>query len=205
MVLPRVDDRLPTATMSGMDDARVVKLSKHLSRHLRHRPERLGLELEPGGWVAVDVLLAALAEHGVALTRAELEEVVARNDKRRFTLDAAHDRIRAAQGHSVPVDLALPDTAPPAVLFHGTGHGVLPSIRRDGLLPMGRHAVHLSADAATAARVGSRKGRPVVLEVDAAGMARAGHRFQLADNGVWLTAAVPARFLTVLPRIAERP
>ena len=63
-----------------MDDRRRVKVSKYLSRHLRHQPERLGLTLAPGGWVGVDELLDACAAHGFALTRAELEEVVAESD-----------------------------------------------------------------------------------------------------------------------------
>ena len=40
-----------------MDDKRLVKVSRYLSKHLRHEPERLGLELQPGGWVSVDELL----------------------------------------------------------------------------------------------------------------------------------------------------
>ena len=42
---------------------------------------------------------------------------------------------------------------------------------------MQRHHVHLSADEATAKRVGSRRGAPVVLVVDAAAMAADGYRF----------------------------
>jgi putative RNA 2'-phosphotransferase len=36
----------------------------------------------------------------------------------------------------------------------------------------------------------------VVLTVDAAAMAEAGHLFYRSANGVWLTDAVPPRFLT---------
>ena len=174
-----------------MDPRRLVKVSKHLSKHLRHRPERLGLTLAPGGWVAVDELLARLAEHGFPLTRAELEEVVDRNDKRRFAFDPSGTRIRASQGHSVAVDLQLRPAAPPEILFHGTSTRAAEAIRREGLRPMGRHHVHLSPDAVTAARVGARHGKPVVLEIAAGELARAGHEFLLSDNGVWLTAGVP--------------
>ena len=44
-----------------MDERRLVKVSKFLSKHLRHDPERLGLTLAPGGWVNEDDLLAACA------------------------------------------------------------------------------------------------------------------------------------------------
>ena len=177
----------------------MVKVSKYLSRHLRHDPGRLGLELQPGGWVAVDELLAACAERGMALSRADLEEVVARNDKRRFAFDAAGTRIRASQGHSVPVDLGLEPVPPPERLFHGTSEGRVAAILRDGLRPMGRRHVHLSPDAGTARRVGARHGRPVVLEVAAGDLAAAGHPFLRSDNGVWLTDAVPPGALWIAP------
>ncbi|MQY02754.1 RNA 2'-phosphotransferase [Actinomadura macrotermitis] len=172
---------------------RMTEISKYLSKHLRHRPERIGVTLSPGGWVDVDELLEAAARHGFPITRAELDEAVAGNDKRRFAIEDG--RIRALQGHSVPVDLDLPAVAPPPLLYHGTTERFLPAIRREGLRPMGRHAVHLSPDRETARRVGARRGRSVVLTVDAAGMAAAGHLFQVSANGVWLTAAVPPEYL----------
>ena len=97
--------------------------------------------------------------------------------------------------HSVEVDLGLEPADPPVVLFHGTGERSVDAIQREGLERRGRHHVHLSADEETATRVGARHGRPVVLEVDAAAMAAAGHVFFVTANGVWLTDAVPARYL----------
>ncbi|MER7109137.1 RNA 2'-phosphotransferase [Streptomyces sp. NPDC000229] len=176
-----------------MDDRRTVKVSKYLSRHLRHQPERIGLVLDPNGWVAIEDLLRATAEHGVRISRAELEHVVAVNDKQRFTIDG--DRIRANQGHTVDVDLDLPTAVPPAYLYHGTIARNLPAIRAEGLRPMARHHVHLSPDRETATRVGARRGRPVVLSVDAAAMHRDGHVFRVSANGVWLTDAVPPAYL----------
>ncbi len=180
-----------------MDPKRLVKVSRYLSRHLRHEPERLGLTLEPGGWVRVEDLLRACAAKNFALGEDELREVVARNDKQRFSFDESGARIRANQGHSVEVDLGLEPTDPPALLFHGTGSGSVDAILREGLERRGRHHVHLSPDAGTATRVGARHGRPVVLEVDAAAMARDGHPFFVTANGVWLTDAVPPRYLRV--------
>lgn len=180
----------------GLSEQRIVKISKYLSRHLRHQPDRLGLRLQPGGWVDVTELLQACRVAGVALTRGELDEVVARNDKRRFGYDPTGRRIRASQGHSVDVDLQLPPVDPPARLFHGTSQGVVATIRREGLSAMGRRQVHLSPDTATATTVGARRGLPVVLVVDTAAMAADGHRFYRADNDVWLVDAVPARYLS---------
>ncbi|MFF5898266.1 RNA 2'-phosphotransferase [Streptomyces argenteolus] len=176
-----------------MDEKRTVKVSKYLSKHLRHRPERLGITLDPHGWVEVDELLGACARNGFTITPEELDHVVAVNDKQRFAVDAG--RIRANQGHSVTVDLDLPPAAPPSYLYHGTIAQALDSIRSEGLRPMNRHHVHLSPDRATAVRVGARRGVPVVLSVDAGAMHRAGHLFHVSANGVWLTDAVPPAFL----------
>lgn len=183
---------------NDMDDRRVVRVSKYLSKHLRHQPERIGLVLDEGGWVEIDTLLAAAAGHGFPITRDELEHVVAVNDKKRFTIEGG--RIRASQGHSVDVDLGLPPATPPPYLYHGTVARNLDAIRTEGLRPMNRHDVHLSADRETATRVGARRGRPVVLAVDAGAMHRDGHVFHVSANGVWLTREVPPRYL----RFSER-
>jgi putative RNA 2'-phosphotransferase len=171
----------------------LVALSKRLAYVLRHRPNSVGLTLDDAGWADVADLLAALG-----MTRAQLEDVVARNDKRRFAFDATGTRIRASQGHTVAVELGLPPVAPPPVLFHGTPERNLAAIRAEGLRPGGRHAVHLSPDAGTARAGGAGRGRPVVLAVDAGTMAADGAVFSCSANGVWLVDAVPPRYLTLL-------
>ncbi|MDH6226108.1 RNA 2'-phosphotransferase [Streptomyces sp. MJP52] len=178
---------------AGADDRRMVKVSKYLSRHLRHQPDRIGITLDPGGWVEIDALLAAAAAHGFPIGRDELDHAVAANDKRRFAVEGT--RIRASQGHTVEVDLGLEPAAPPPFLYHGTVARNLDPIRAEGLRPMSRHDVHLSADRETATRVGARRGRPVVLTVDSGAMHRDGHVFHRSANGVWLTRAVPPEYL----------
>ena len=165
------------------------QLSRRLSYLLRHAPQTAGLALEPGGWAPLAPVLAHLK-----VTRAQVERVVANNNKQRFTLDG--DRVRANQGHSVEVDLRLPLTVPPAQLYHGTHPGVLDAIRREGLRAMQRHHVHLSRDLETARQVGARRGAPVILTVRSGAMYDAGHSFYRSDNGVWLVEAVPPEFLT---------
>ncbi len=166
----------------------MVRLSKRMSKVLRHEPERVGLTLDAAGWVDLDDFVRALG-----VSRAQVLEVVADNDKQRFAIEDG--RIRANQGHTVEVSLDLPVTEPPAELYHGTVGRSLPDIFRDGLQPMARHDVHLSATVETAVRVGSRRGKPVVLVVDAAAMAADGHEFRVSANGVWLAAAVPPNYL----------
>lgn len=62
---------------------------------------------------------------------------------------------------------------------------------------MARHHVHLSPDLQTAIKVGSRRGQPVILVVDAARMTADGHVFMVSSNGVWLTDAVPVAYLSL--------
>lgn len=184
-----------------MDNGRLVRISKFLSKHLRHQPERLGLQLAPGGWVAVEDLLAATRAHHFPLSRADLEEVVTRNDKQRFAFDPTGTLIRANQGHSVPIDLQLEPAMPPVELYHGTAQQWVDGILREGLRKMKRHHVHLSLDRETALKVGARHGRPAVFTVDAAGMQEAGWLFYRSSNGVWLVDQVPPEYLKLLPKV----
>ncbi|MEO3783132.1 RNA 2'-phosphotransferase [Actinocorallia sp. B10E7] len=181
-----------------MDAKRRVKISKYLARHLRHQPARLGLTLDPAGWTDVAALLAACRARGLPLTLEELHEVVETNDKRRFAFSEDGLRLRASQGHTIEVDLGLPPADPPPVLYHGTVGRLLEPIFQEGLRPMTRHDVHLSAAPETARGVGARRGAPVVLTVDAAAMAADGHEFRVSANGVWLTPAVPPSYLGFL-------
>ncbi|HLY27443.1 MAG TPA: RNA 2'-phosphotransferase [Aggregatilineales bacterium] len=179
-----------------MDDKRRVKLSKYLSKVLRHDPSKLGLSLAPGGWVEIDDLLAACARNQFEITRLELEEVVATSDKQRFAIDDSLTRIRANQGHSVKVDLQLAPLEPPSILFHGTGQQSAEIIRAEGLKKMSRHHVHLSADLVTARKVGARHGNPSVFVINAAAMYQDGFSFYRSANGVWLVDHVPPSYLS---------
>ncbi|MGN9842144.1 RNA 2'-phosphotransferase [Nonomuraea sp. H19] len=179
--------------MAVMDERRMIRISKYLARHLRHDPRRIGITLDANGWVSVDVLLRAAAEHGFPITAAELWQVVESNDKRRYAIEDG--RIRASQGHSVPVDLDLPAVEPPEVLYHGTVARFVGAIRKEGLRAMNRHHVHLSPDWETATRVGARRGVPVVLVVAAEAMHADGYLFRRSANGVWLADHVPPGYL----------
>lgn len=176
-----------------MDRRRAVRLSKLVSLLLRHDPARAGLELDRGGWVAVDDLLRGLARLGRPATREELEHVAADGSKPRFELSGG--RIRARYGHSIAVELGYAAAEPPPVLYHGTATRRLDRIMRTGVSPMSRQQVHLSSDVPTARQVGSRHGRPVVLRIDAASMAAEGTTFHRLPGGTWLVDEVPPRHI----------
>ncbi len=155
------------------------------------------MQLDPDGWLNVGELIENANRHGTAITLDLLHDVVARNDKQRFALSDDGLRIRANQGHSVrEVQLDLAPVVPPAQLFHGTVAAFLNSIRQQGLLKRSRNHVHLSSDRETASKVGARRGKPIVLTIDSAGMHEAGHAFFLSANGVWLTDWTPVEFIT---------
>ena len=172
-----------------------VKLSKFLSFVLRHKPDSIGLVLDPQGWISIDELIENSAAAGTRFSRDDLRHVVETSDKKRFSVSADGLRIRAAQGHSVAVELGLPPREPPPTLYHGTATRFVETILVEGLKPQSRQQVHLSIDVATAQRVGQRHGKPFIFRVDALGMHRQGFKFYLADNGVWLVDQVPPEFL----------
>jgi putative RNA 2'-phosphotransferase len=170
--------------------------SKFLAYVLRHAPDSIGLAMDAQGWVVIDELLAKCAVVGTHIDRTMLEEIVGTNVKRRFTISPDGTLIRAAQGHSVDVELGLKPVVPPETLFHGTALRFVATIRREGLKPGRRRHVHLSMDEITATAVGQRHGKPVVLRVASGTMHQEGHAFYRADNGVWLTGFVPPHFLS---------
>lgn len=180
----------------AVTDEGYIRASRFLARVLRHRPEDAGIELDEHGWAQVGPLVCGM-ERKLEFSREILEHIVATDPKGRYEFDEPHTRVRARQGHSVPVDVGLERRDPPALLYHGTATRLLDTIMLEGLKPMSRLYVHLSPDRETAVKVGSRHGAPVVLEVDAAAMVGEGREFLLSRNGVWLTGPVEPRFLKV--------
>lgn len=176
-------------------------IGKFISLVLRHQPEAANLDLDADGYVSCQALIDGCRARGFALDQAALAEIVRSNDKQRYSFNADHTKIRANQGHSLKnVDLGLQAVAPPALLYHGTtrerADKILDVVNvAAGLRPQSRQHVHLSADLATAQKVGSRHGKPYILTVRARAAAEAGHVFYCSDNNVWLADFVPAAFI----------
>ncbi len=171
-------------------------LSVFISLILRHKPEVIGISLDAHGWADVQALLRGINQSGkYHITMEILEEIVRTDNKQRYRFNDDKTCIRANQGHSVKVDVELQCTAPPDILFHGTGEKYAAAIRKEGLKPQSRLYVHLSKDIATARMVGARHGKPHIFLVHAKEMAENGCKFYLSENGVWLTDTVPPAFL----------
>lgn len=179
-----------------MKEQNLIRIGKFLSLILRHEPSKINLTLDSEGWASVTALLTQLAKHNHPLTMEDLETIVETNNKQRYSFNEDKTHIRANQGHSLKqIDLGLTPQTPPKVLYHGTVTRFLASIREQGLIKGSRQHVHLSLDQATAHKVGSRHGKPVVLTIDAEQMHRNGLLFYCSENGVWLTDHVPVQYL----------
>ena len=171
-------------------------IGKCLAYLLRHHPQDAALVMDARGWVDIVALVEGMNEMGYDIALEDVFDAVENDEKGRFEISKDSLRIRALQGHSVDVDPDLVKATPPDVLYHGTATRFAASIEETGLVPQTRKYVHLSLDAETARSVGSRHGSPLVYEVAAAAMAEDGHPFFLSRNNIWLTAAVPPKYLS---------
>ena len=162
---------------------------------MRHKPDHLGIILDEQGWTDTAALLEKIKTEMDDVDLDALKFVVADNDKKRFAFNSDFSRIRANQGHSVEIDLALQPVLPPGILFHGTATRFLASIMKEGLNKQSRQHVHLSDNYDTAFNVATRHGVPKILKVHALKMHAEGHLFYFSENKVWLTDHVPVKFI----------
>ena len=172
----------------------LTKVSIYISLILRHKPETIGITLDKHGWANVKDLIKGVNKTH-KLDMAMLEEIVATDDKQRYSFNEDKTMIRANQGHSIDIDVELEEVEPPEYLFHGTATKYIKDISKQGLNPKSRLYVHLSCDTETALHVGERHGNPVIYCVNALEMYNNGHKFYKSVNGVWLTKHVPLKYL----------
>ena len=170
------------------------KLSKYMSLILRHKPDVIGITLDRHGWADVNELIAGISKKNT-FNMEILEEIVRTDSKQRYSFNGDKTKIRANQGHSIPVNVELEKKEPPEFLYHGTGEKYVESIDKIGLVPKSRLYVHLSRDIDIAQTVGKRHGNPVIYKVHSKKMYDNGYEFFLSVNGVWLTKRVPVEYL----------
>ena len=172
------------------------RISVKMSWMLRHCQTPRYIELD-GGWADVRSILLALKERFPEVTLDTIRQIVADDEKCRCSFDETGTKIRANQGHSIPgVVIEMESHEPPEFLYHGTASRFLNSILRDGLKPMSRQFVHISPDYATAVKVGSRHGKPVVLKIRARDFVADGNELYRSSNGVWQAKAVPPKYFS---------
>ncbi|XP_062333148.1 tRNA 2'-phosphotransferase 1 isoform X1 [Osmerus eperlanus] len=172
-----------------------VRLSYSLSFTLRHGANKLGLHMNPDGFLFVEDLLAHPQFRSYSLE--DVERVVAANDKKRFKLcrhpEDGRLQIRANQGHSLqvpdlelrPVQAGSPNCPVEAVhrsyLCHWT------SIRTQGLSRMDRTHIHLCLPGEEGVAGGSSDVRDLAIYIDVPKALADGIQFFLSENGVLLT------------------
>lgn len=176
-------------------EKKLKQISKFMSLVLRHKPETIGLMLNENGWANVQEMIDKMNTTGADVDIDLIHTIVETNDKKRFAFNEDMTMIRASQGHSVEVDLNLSEVQPPEFLYHGTIQESVDIIRLEGLKKMSRQHIHLSKDKETAIKVGSRRGKPVILVIRAAAMQADGYPFYLSANEVWLTDEVPVQYI----------
>lgn len=172
----------------------LTKVSKYLALILRHKPEAAGITLDKNGWANVKDLIKGINKTH-KLDMETLEEIVATDDKQRYSFNEDKTLIRANQGHSIDVDVELEEVVPPEYLWHGTAVKYVESIIKTGLIPKSRLYVHMSESYMTAMETGARHGNPMVFCVKAEDMYKDGYKFYRSANGVWLTKFVPVEYL----------
>ena len=180
--------------LDKLDRRKRAKISKFMALILRHKPGKFGVELDEQGFCGLEALVEALRRRFPEVDEGVVREIVESDEKGRYEIRGG--RIRARYGHSVPVSLDLEPVEPPEVLYHGTARRSLPRILEEGLRPMGRQFVHLSATIEDAIAVGRRKDpEPVVIEVAAKRAHEAGVTFYRASDKVYLAPYVPPEYL----------
>ena len=173
----------------------IEKLSKFISLILRHKPEEIGISIDESGWAKVEDLINGINKSGRNIDMNILEEIVRTDNKQRYSFSEDKTKIRANQGHSIPVKVELKELEPPNTLYHGTATKSLEGIKQLGIKSMSRLYVHLSKDFETAKQVGSRHGECVILAINAKRMYEDGIKFYLSENGVWLTEYVDPKYI----------
>ncbi len=178
-----------------MNEKHNKKISKFLSLVLRHQPEIISLNLDENGWADIKELQEKCSKNNIHFTLEELEEMVKTNDKKRFIFNDGKNKIRANQGHSIDIDLAMKPQLPPEFLYHGTAETNVESILEKGIEKRNRQHVHLSSNKDTAEKVGMRHGKPVLLTIMTGKMYEDGLLFYLSENNVWLTDFVDPKYI----------
>ena len=178
-----------------MNEQQKKKTSKFLSYVLRHHPELIDLNLDENGWANVEELITKSKNDSQGFTFEELDEIVQTNSKKRFAFNEDKTKIRASQGHSIDINLALIAQQPPEFLYHGTAQNNAASILEKGIEKRSRQHVHLSIDKETATNVGMRHGKPIILTISTGKMFENGIEFYLSENEVWLTDFVHPKYI----------
>ncbi len=194
-IMKGLPDQTP-ARIFGADG--INRLSRVVTRALRHAPWELDLEIDHEGFVSLVDLLQTLklSPQWKDLTPEILRRAISEHSGGR--LEVCGGRVRALYGHSVPGKVWKEPAVPPKSLYHGTARSRLRDIMADGLLSRRRQYVHLSTTREDALRIGRRKGdETIIFVIETAPLLEKGFIFFKGNDKVWLTDYLPPDVLGI--------
>lgn len=170
------------------------RISKAMSRVLRHSAPAAGLSPDDGGFVSLDELAAEIRQPVGTII-----DIATHPSEPRFQV-IEDSRIRALYGHS----FAVPNphevvTEMPDTLYHGTSWDHLSQISAQGLLPGSRQYVHLTNNPAEAIEVARRHGYPVLISVSTASIVS----LAAVADAVWAATEISPAGIRLVNAFAE--
>ena len=181
-----------------------------MSYLLRHGAEKEGLHMREDGYIYLNDLLEMKSLKSKRIGQAEIEYIVATNDKQRFELSEEQGvmLIRASQGHTiktVKTEELLDRIKNPFEynqIIHGTYREPLPLIMQHGLNRMARNHMHLAIGMPGNGVIsGMRTSCEIVVDINMTKAMHGQHKipFHISSNKVVLTegledGSLPAKY-----------
>jgi len=176
-------------------------LSKFLSLILRHKPKEFNIQLSSDGFVNILNVVDVASKYYRWVTPKHIEAIAFLDSRERFEI--INGMVRAKYGHSIPVNIKYPEALNVQVLYHGTSEENLKNILEEGVKPRQRLYVHLTSSIEDAWINARRKGKPVVLVIDAEGMIKNKFKIFKASRNIYLTKFIPSIYIIKVLRISS--
>ncbi|PKK81205.1 MAG: RNA 2'-phosphotransferase [Thermoplasmata archaeon HGW-Thermoplasmata-2] len=195
-------EKCPNCEEAGrflMDAEELDRVGRMLTGILRHSPERYGLALDEHGWIQGDAIIGAIQRNPRYhwIRPYHIEAIAATDDKGRYQIEAG--MIRATYGHTLEVDLSDMPDADLEFLYYPASEEEADMILENGIKPMDRKYIHLSATPEKADEAGRvRIQNPIILKID---VRRAieimpEKPIKKAGKSVYITQEVPAKCIS---------
>lgn len=182
-----------------MDAEELDRVGRMLTGILRHSPERYGLSLDEHGWIQVDAIIGAIQRNRRYhwIRPYHVEAIAATDDKGRYQIESG--MIRATYGHTLEVDLSDMPDADLEFLYYPASEEEADIILENGIKPMDRKYIHLSATPEKADEAGKvRIQNPIILKIDVkcANELAPEKPIKKAGKSVYVTQEVPAKCIS---------
>ena len=184
-----------------MNYREIEGIGRILAGMLRHFPENYGVRLDEHGWVKIYMIVPAIRGQKRQfgwLTPYHIEALALTDPKSRYQVSENHE-IRAAYGHTIPVEMDdLPTVDIPSRLYYQTTDEELEFIKEIGISPSDKTWVHLSLTYRQAYVAGLyHVDTPTIVEVDSDGLIESGRQVYQATEDVFVVKEIPPEFISV--------